>query len=60
MWEPSWLQLEQQLLQPVKDVIRPRWFELMLPYASCGIEWDMGNSNVMLRRPEGEAVEEES
>lgn len=60
VWEPTWLQLEEQLLQPVREVVRPRWFELVLPYASCGVEWDMAGSSVVLRRPDGDGVEEES
>jgi hypothetical protein len=58
MWEGSWLESEELLLQPVKEVVRPRWFELMLPFASCGIEWDMGESRCVLRKPEGWLVEE--
>lgn len=60
MWERSWLVLEEQLLAPVKDVTKPRWFELMLPYSTCGTEWDMGESSVRLRSPEGDGLEEEN
>lgn len=58
MWERNWLSLEEQLLKPVKDVVRPRWFELVLPFSSCRTTWDMGDSQVVLRKPDG-AVEEE-
>jgi hypothetical protein len=53
-WEAQWLQLEEQLLEPVKGVTQTRWFELVLPYERCGVQWDMGDSRVVLRRPERE------
>ncbi|KAF2126955.1 hypothetical protein P153DRAFT_296995 [Dothidotthia symphoricarpi CBS 119687] len=60
MWESSWVELEEQLLQPVRSVTKPKCFELMLPYASCGVEWEMGSSRVVLRRPDGqEGLEDE-
>jgi hypothetical protein len=59
IWEGSWLELEEQLLEAPKNVTRPRQFELMLPFARCGIEWDMGESRCVLRKPEGGVVEEE-
>jgi hypothetical protein len=59
MWERNWVELEEQLLRPVRDVTRPDCFELMLPFASCNTEWDMGGSRVVLRKPEGNLVEED-
>jgi hypothetical protein len=59
MWESSWVQWEEQLLRPVKEVTRPGWFELVLPFASCKTDWDMGQSSVVLRKPESGFVEEE-
>ncbi|KAF1936599.1 hypothetical protein EJ02DRAFT_358744 [Clathrospora elynae] len=59
MWERTWLELEEQLLQSVKHVTRPNVFELMLPYASCGTKWNMGQSRVVLTKPDGGSVEEE-
>ena len=59
MWERNWLELEEQLLTPVKRVERPNWFELWLPYGSCGTEWDMGASKVRLRKVEGDGGEDE-
>lgn len=52
MWESNWLELEEQLLAPVKEVIRPQRFELILPYSTCGTEWDMCESSVRLRKPD--------
>ncbi|KAI8943008.1 hypothetical protein NX059_001046 [Plenodomus lindquistii] len=51
MWERNWLELEGQLLEPVKRVVRPRVVEVVLPYGSCGVNWDLGESRVVLRRP---------
>jgi hypothetical protein len=59
LWENNWLQLEAMLLEPVKKVILPRQFELMLPYAGCDVERDMGESKVKLRKPEEEPRLEE-
>jgi|TARA_R110002003_G_scaffold187_1_gene14596 hypothetical protein len=58
MWERNWLELEDVLLRPVKAVIRPRWFELVLPYETCRTEWDMAESSCVLRTPV-DVVEEE-
>jgi hypothetical protein len=62
IWEANWSELEDELLQPVKNVVSPSWFELVLPFASCRTDWDMGESMVVLKRPEseleGEAGEE--
>ncbi|KAH8724068.1 hypothetical protein GQ44DRAFT_750402 [Phaeosphaeriaceae sp. PMI808] len=52
MWERNWIDLENELLHPVKAVTRPEWFELVLPFARCNIDWNMGESRVVLRRPE--------
>jgi hypothetical protein len=54
IWESSWKDLEEQLLRPVKQVRAPSWFELVLPFASCRTDWDMGDCVVVLRRPERE------
>ena len=59
MWERSWVELEEQLLAPVREVKGPRWFEVVLPFATCRTDWDMGESRVVLRKPEGGGVEEE-
>lgn len=59
MWERNWVELEERLLEPVKGVVAPRLFEVVLPFASCRVDWDMGGSGVVLRRPEGGEVEEE-
>lgn len=59
LWERNWLELEERLLAPVSCVTGPRWFELVLPYASCGVEWDMGESRVVLRRPDGRAGQDD-
>lgn len=59
IWEGHWLELEDVLLEPVKQVTRPRWFEIRLPYATCGLDWDMGDSPARLTKPEAEEEEEE-
>ncbi|KAF2029260.1 hypothetical protein EK21DRAFT_101325 [Setomelanomma holmii] len=59
MWERHWLELEEVLLRPVKSVVKPQWFELMLPYENCGTAWDMGESSCVLRKPEGDGDGEE-
>ncbi|KAF2185867.1 hypothetical protein K469DRAFT_575050 [Zopfia rhizophila CBS 207.26] len=59
IWEQKWLEMEGQLLEPVKLVIQPRWFELWLPYARSGVGWDMGGSSCRLRKPERPDSEEE-
>ncbi|KAF1849454.1 uncharacterized protein K460DRAFT_365334 [Cucurbitaria berberidis CBS 394.84] len=59
LWERNWLELEEQLLTPVKKVTKPTWFELMLPYATCRTEWDMEESRVRLRKPDGDVNDEE-
>jgi hypothetical protein len=58
MWERHWLELEEQLLAPVKLVVRPRLCEVVLPFATCRTDWDMGESRVVLRKPK--CREEES
>jgi hypothetical protein len=62
MWEVNWLELEDRLLESVREVRRGgrmRKAEVVLPYASCGIDWDTGGSCVKLTRPESEVVEGE-
>ncbi|KAF2628373.1 hypothetical protein BU25DRAFT_34285 [Macroventuria anomochaeta] len=54
IWENNWLELEGVILEPVKKA-RVAEFEVVLPYASCDTERDMGSCGVRLRRPdEGE------
>ncbi|KAH3951442.1 hypothetical protein HBI56_083570 [Parastagonospora nodorum] len=60
IWERNWVELEEQLLRPVTDVTRPSKFELMLPFASCSTDWDMGHSKVVLKKPENRLVEDEN
>jgi hypothetical protein len=50
-WERGWLDLEDTLLEPVKLVLRPKKFVLVLPYESCRIDHDVGESKVVFRRP---------
>lgn len=52
IWEEKWLQLEERLLEPVKEVRGLGEFEVVLPYASCDAERDMGACSVRLRRPD--------
>lgn len=59
LWERGWLELEEKLLEPVRKITSPRWFELWLPYTGCRVDRDMGGCAVVLRKPNGEAVEEE-
>jgi hypothetical protein len=59
MWERNWVELEEQLLRPVKEVTRPTQFELMLPFSSSSTDWDMGGSMVVLRKPENWTLDEE-
>jgi hypothetical protein len=51
LWEEKWLGLEEELLQPVKLVIQPQWFELSLPYPTSNVELDMGASSCRLSKP---------
>lgn len=53
LWEEKWLSLEEELLQPVKLVIQPQWFELSLPYSTSNVELDMGASSCRLSKPAG-------
>lgn len=58
IWEGHWLGVEEVLMDAVKRVKTPRRFEVVLPYAGCKTDWDMGGCNVRLTRPslgEGEA-----
>ncbi|KAH7380219.1 hypothetical protein DE146DRAFT_625156 [Phaeosphaeria sp. MPI-PUGE-AT-0046c] len=59
IWERNWIELEEQLLSPVKMVTSSDWFELLLPFHRCRTDWDMGESRVVLRRPEEEHDEGE-
>ncbi|KAJ4305586.1 hypothetical protein N0V90_001117 [Kalmusia sp. IMI 367209] len=56
LWEGHWLGVEGTLLEAVKRVRGVRRFEVVLPYASCRVDWDMGDSGVRLVKP----VEDES
>ncbi|OAL48931.1 hypothetical protein IQ07DRAFT_588318 [Pyrenochaeta sp. DS3sAY3a] len=61
LWERNWLELEEQLVKPVLKIVRPRWAEVVLPYASCRTEWGAeGESVVRFRRPDGEGEEEDA
>lgn len=53
LWEEKWLSLEEELLQPVKLVIQPQWFELSLPYSTSNVELDIGASSCRLSKPAG-------
>jgi hypothetical protein len=62
IWERNWLELEDRLLESVREVGRigrRMRAQVVLPYESCGVEWDMGGSCMELRRPERGMVEEE-
>ncbi|KAL7778233.1 hypothetical protein CFE70_004910 [Pyrenophora teres f. teres 0-1] len=51
LWEISWLDLQDLLLESVKDVKRPKEAVVVLPYPSCVTEWDSADSCVTLRSP---------
>lgn len=53
IWENNWLELEAVILEPVKRVVGLAQFEVVLPYASCDAERDMGSCGVRLRLPDG-------
>ena len=53
LWEEKWLSLKEELLQPVKLVIQPQWFELSLPYSTSNVELDIGASSCRLSKPAG-------
>jgi hypothetical protein len=59
LWQRSWCELEGKLLEPVKQVTRPRWFVLYLPYRECRTDWDMGDCKVELRKPDVNGVDDE-
>ena len=56
MWERNWLELEDILLEAVRGVQKPKNAVVVLPYQTCGVDWDMGDSCVRLRRPEDGVV----
>ncbi|KAF1962092.1 hypothetical protein CC80DRAFT_588706 [Byssothecium circinans] len=58
IWEAQWLGLEEKLLESVRRVGGVRRVEVVLPYASCSVDWDLGGA-VVLRKPERAVVEEE-
>ena len=59
IWEGHWLAFEHMLLEPVKKVVKPKVFELVLPYQSCIVERDMGESKVRLIKPIAEEEQED-
>lgn len=59
IWERNWLELEAQLLEPVKKVVKPKEFRMIMPYASCELERDMGKSCVVLKKPNNGDGEEQ-
>ncbi|KAJ5058595.1 hypothetical protein J3E74DRAFT_7577 [Bipolaris maydis] len=59
LWERNWLQLEDVLLESVRGVTRPRDAVVVMPYQSCGVDWDMGDGCVRLVRPEDGGAEED-
>ncbi|KNG45530.1 hypothetical protein TW65_07781 [Stemphylium lycopersici] len=56
MWERNWLELEDILLEAVRGVQKPNDAVVVLPYPTCGVDWDMRDSCVRLRRPEDGVV----
>lgn len=56
LWERNWLQLEDMLLESVRGVTKPWDAVVVMPYQSCGIDWDMGSGCVKLKKPEDEHV----
>ena len=59
LWERSWLELEDVLLESVREVKRPKEAIVVLPYPSCATEWDSGDSCVVLRSPTGGTVDQD-
>ncbi|KAL5399307.1 hypothetical protein PMIN06_007182 [Paraphaeosphaeria minitans] len=57
IWEGHWLGVEGILIEAMKRVRIPRNYEVMLPYASCRVDWDVGGCNAKLLRP---SLEEEA
>ncbi|RYN43472.1 hypothetical protein AA0112_g836 [Alternaria arborescens] len=49
LWEANWVELEDILLDSVREVKRPHDAVVILPYPSCRTDWDMGDSTVRLR-----------
>ena len=58
IWEAQWLSLEEKLLEAVKRIRGIKRAEVMLPYPSCSLDWDM-EGKVMLRKPQRVVLEEE-
>ncbi|OCK73960.1 hypothetical protein K432DRAFT_387092 [Lepidopterella palustris CBS 459.81] len=58
-WKEQWLALEKTLLEPVKLVVRPERFELVLPWEESDVGIDVGASACRLRRPPRVMDEEE-
>ncbi|KAF1835579.1 hypothetical protein BDW02DRAFT_547914 [Decorospora gaudefroyi] len=61
IWERGWAEVEDLLMQGVGKVRGVRSAQVFLPYASCGVGWELGGGCVRLRRPEGDGsgVEED-
>ncbi|KAF2650733.1 hypothetical protein K491DRAFT_608311 [Lophiostoma macrostomum CBS 122681] len=59
LWQRNWCELEGKLLEPVKQVMTPRWFILCLPYSGCRTDWDMGDCGVELRKPNGGGLDDD-
>ena len=58
IWESGWLELEAQIMEPVKRVVGVGQSEVVLPYASCDVGRVMGSCGVRLRRPSDEGAAE--
>ncbi|KAF2276811.1 uncharacterized protein EI97DRAFT_433042 [Westerdykella ornata] len=51
-WERQWLEMEEKVMAPVMQVVRPTRFVVVLPYESCRVDgWEVGECNVVFRRP---------
>lgn len=53
IWEAHWLGLEPLLLESVKKVKTPglKKFVVVMPYANCRLDWDLGDCNAQPIRP---------
>ncbi|PVI00886.1 hypothetical protein DM02DRAFT_592037 [Periconia macrospinosa] len=57
IWEAAWLSLEEKLVESIKKVARVKRVEVVLPYQSCRVDWDVGN--VVFSRPgNGRSIDE--
>ncbi|KAH7132607.1 hypothetical protein B0J11DRAFT_522092 [Dendryphion nanum] len=55
LWERSWLELEDTLVEDIGKIKQCKWFEVVMPYASSVTEREIEGSNVRFRKPDGEA-----